>query len=151
MKRGVVGVVDAKTCGRLGSMPQASGSGWIKEIATQFFFFFFFSNKQEYPDLFEYLTIPSSMCSPPIPHILGYYMEKFHKSGPKMLAISWGLRHGCQNHDLDCRIARFYDPTSPKRLESHQDHKNGRIVRRIVQNRIGSQDCMGSYRSYHLA
>ena len=42
MKRGVVGVVDAKTCGRLGSMPQASGSGWIKEIATYFFFFFFF-------------------------------------------------------------------------------------------------------------
>ena len=28
-------------------------------------------------------------------------------------------RHGCQNHDLDRRIARFYDPTSPKRLESH--------------------------------
>ena len=34
MKRVVVGVVDAKTCGRLGSMPQASGSGWKKEIAT---------------------------------------------------------------------------------------------------------------------
>ena len=28
-------------------------------------------------------------------------------------------RHGCQNRDLDRRIARFYDPTSPKRLESH--------------------------------
>ena len=27
--------------------------------------------------------------------------------------------HGCQNRDLDRKIARFYDPTSPKRLESH--------------------------------
>ena len=41
MKRGVVGVVDANTCGRLGSMPQASGLGWRKEIVALFFFFFF--------------------------------------------------------------------------------------------------------------
>ena len=27
--------------------------------------------------------------------------------------------HGCQNRDLDRRIARFYDPISPKYLESH--------------------------------
>ena len=30
-----------------------------------------------------------------------------------------GVIHGCQNRDLDHRIAQFYDPTSPKRLESH--------------------------------
>ena len=27
--------------------------------------------------------------------------------------------HGCQNRDLDRKITRFYDPTSPKRLGSH--------------------------------
>ena len=52
---------------------------------------------------------------------------------------------GCQNRDPDRKIARFYDPTSPKRLKSQQDRKNIRIVCRIVQDR------MGSYRSYHLA
>ena len=97
------------------SLGEYASGEWIGvDKRNRHLVFFFFSNKQEYPDLFEYLTIPSSMCSPPIPHILGYYMEKFHKSGPKMLAIAWGLRHGCQNHDLDCRIARFYDHTSPK-------------------------------------
>ena len=30
-----------------------------------------------------------------------------------------GENHGCQNRNLDRRIARFYDPTSPKRLDSH--------------------------------
>ena len=40
--------------------------------------------------------------------------------------------HGCQNHNLDRRIARFYDHTSPKRLESHKDRKNCRITCRIV-------------------
>ena len=84
MKRGTVGVVGANTRDHLGSMPRASGLRWRKEIATYFFFFFF--NKQEYLNLSEYLTNPSGMCSPPIPLILGYYMEKFHKSVPKMLA-----------------------------------------------------------------
>ena len=28
-------------------------------------------------------------------------------------------KHGCQNRDLDRKIARFYDLTSLKRLESH--------------------------------
>ena len=37
--------------------------------------------------------------------------------------------HGCQNCDMNCRIIRFYDPTSPKCLESLQDR-------------------MGSYRFY---
>ena len=27
--------------------------------------------------------------------------------------------YDCQNRDLDRRIARFYDPTSPKHLGSH--------------------------------
>ena len=40
--------------------------------------------------------------------------------------------HGCQNRDLNCRITQFYNPTSPKHLESHKDHKNCRIACRIV-------------------
>ena len=28
--------------------------------------------------------------------------------------LSLGYSHGCQNHDLDRRITRFYDPASPK-------------------------------------
>ena len=43
-----------------------------------------------------------------------------------------GYSHGCQNHDLDHRFARFYDPISPKRLGSHWDRKNGIIVRRMM-------------------
>ena len=40
--------------------------------------------------------------------------------------------HDCQNRDLDGRIARFFDPTSSKPLESHYDHKNGRIMYGIL-------------------
>ena len=50
-----------------------------------FYFLYIFFNKQEYPDLFEYLTNLSGMCSPPLPHMLGYYKEKSHGSGSKML------------------------------------------------------------------
>ena len=37
MKRGVVGVVGANSCGCLGSTPRVSGPGWRKGIATLFF------------------------------------------------------------------------------------------------------------------
>ena len=88
MKKGVVGVVGANAHGCLGSTPWVSRLGQRKGIATFVFFFFFFNfiNKQEYVDLFEYLTNPLGMCSPPIPYILGYYRKESHWSGPKMLA-----------------------------------------------------------------
>ena len=54
------------------------------------------------------------------------------KSQIPYLLIHTVYNHGCQNRDLDRRIARFYDPTSPKHLESHKDRKNCRIARRIV-------------------
>ena len=40
--------------------------------------------------------------------------------------------HGCQNCDLNCKITLFYDPTSPKCLESHKNRKNCRITCRIL-------------------
>ena len=59
MKRGFVGVVGANSHGCLGSTPRASGPKWRKGIATLFF------NKQEYLDLFEYLTNPWVCAVPP--------------------------------------------------------------------------------------
>ena len=44
--------------------------------------------------------------------------------------VNW--KHGCQNRDLDRKIARFYDPTSPKCLKLHKDRKNYTITCRIV-------------------
>ena len=46
----------------------------------------FLFNKQQYLDLFEYLTNPLGMCSPPIPYISSYYKKESHGNGPKMLA-----------------------------------------------------------------
>ena len=48
--------------------------------------FFFFVDKQGYPDLFEYQTIPLGMCSLLVSHTTGYYRKESHGSGPKMLA-----------------------------------------------------------------
>jgi len=43
------------------------------------------------------------------PHISGLLFSVWR--------LLWmGYWRGCQNRDLDCRIARFYDPTSPKHL-----------------------------------
>ena len=47
---------------------------------------FFFFNKQEYLELFKYLTNPLGMYSPPIPYISSYYKKESHENGPKMLA-----------------------------------------------------------------
>ena len=63
------------------------------------FYLFYFLDKQRFPNLFHYLTIPSDLCSPPVPHALGYYGEKSHGGGSKMLArdfeskISWDLKN----------------------------------------------------------
>ena len=46
---------------------------------------FFIFDKRECLDHFEYLTIPLGICSPPVPHTLSYYKEKFHRGSPKML------------------------------------------------------------------
>ena len=70
----------------------------------------------------NHLNFHSSAC--PIRHLLWLSVNgdgcdctiqksSSHKCGQKSCC------HGCQNRDLDRRIARFYDPTSPKRLESH--------------------------------
>ena len=56
----------------------------IKLLHFEIFLFFF--DKREYLDCFEYLTIPSSVCSPPIPHTPGYYRKESYRSGLKMLA-----------------------------------------------------------------
>ena len=82
IKRGVVGVVGANSRGYLGSTPRANGPEWRKGIATLFFFF----NKQEYLELFKYLTNPLGICSPPVPYISSYYKKESHGNGPKMLA-----------------------------------------------------------------
>ena len=36
----------------------------------------------------------------------------------KLLLMEYRVKQGCQNRDQDRKIARFYDPTSPKRLKS---------------------------------
>ena len=36
----------------------------------------FFSYKQGCPSLFEYVTIPSGICNPSVPHATGYYRKK---------------------------------------------------------------------------
>ena len=92
MKMGVVGVVGANARGCLGSTPRACGPRRRKGIATFFLFHFYFFNKQEYLDLFEYLTNPLGMCNPPIPYIPGYYKKESHGSGLKMLARGFKLR-----------------------------------------------------------
>ena len=85
MKWGVIGVMGANARGCLGSTPRANGPRRRKGIAT-FLFSFFIYNKQEYLDLFKYLTNPLSMCSPPVPCIPGNYRKESHESGPKILA-----------------------------------------------------------------
>ena len=42
-----------------------------------------FDSKQGCPDFFEYLTILSRICGPPIPHELDYYRKEFHKMVPR--------------------------------------------------------------------
>ena len=48
--------------------------------------------------------------------------------------ICW--RHGCQNHDLDRKITRFYNPTSPKHLRSHYR------IEKIVRSYVGSYEIL---------
>ena len=43
--------------------------------------------KQGCSDLFEHLTIPSGVCSPPIPHAPGYYRKKFYRGSPKWVQV----------------------------------------------------------------
>ena len=44
---------------------------------------FFFFDKQECLDFFEYLTISSRICNPPVLHVLGYYKKESHEGGSK--------------------------------------------------------------------
>ena len=59
---------------------------------TKDFIFYFFIYKQGYPNLFEYLTIFSSVCSSSIPYTLGYYREESLRGGLKMLVKSFKLK-----------------------------------------------------------
>ena len=67
----------------------------------------------------------------------GYFQLTYHKAWRHYILgsckiVHRGIEHGCQNRDLDRKITRFYDLTSPKRLKLYPDRKNGRIICRIV-------------------
>ena len=52
--------------------------GWYRKSGIEDF-----DSKQGCPDFFEYLTILSRICGPPIPHELDYYRNEFHKMVPR--------------------------------------------------------------------
>ena len=55
-------------------------------------------------------------------HFLNLKLKKEIEKTINVLGLGWdddGWFYGCQNRDLDHRIARFYNPTLPKCLESH--------------------------------
>ena len=66
-------------------MLQEDKVDYLSSIQNDVFFFFFF-DEQGYVDLLDYLNISMDVYSFSISHIPGYYKDKCHGGGPKMLA-----------------------------------------------------------------
>ena len=66
-----------------------------------------------------FISYPNPKISSKL-HLLINGFFQYFPHAPKLLStLRLGEVHGCQNCDLDRRIAQFYDPTSPKHLGSH--------------------------------